>query len=82
MRNDKRKFKSGAFEAIHESAAALHKVGAIDNAAMQEFDAMTVLPQYAPDDGPLSAVQVRQIKAAVPQPAMLRSHRSTLFGKK
>jgi hypothetical protein len=41
MRNDKRKFKSSAFEAIHESAAALHKVGAIDNAAMQEFDAAT-----------------------------------------
>jgi hypothetical protein len=82
MRTDKRKFKSGAFEAIHQSAAALHKVGAIDNAAMREFDAMTVLPQYAPDDGRLSAVQVRQIKAAVSQPAAPRSRRSTLFGTK
>jgi putative transcriptional regulator len=27
----KRKFKSDAFEAIHASASALHKIGAIDN---------------------------------------------------
>jgi hypothetical protein len=49
MRNDKRRFKSSAFEAIHESAAALHKVGAIDNAAMQEFDgaALHASPTHA-----------------------------------
>lgn len=34
----KTKFKSGAFEAIHASAAALHKVGAIDKATMRSFD--------------------------------------------
>lgn len=34
----KRKFKSEAFEAIHSSARALLKVGAIDKATMREFD--------------------------------------------
>jgi putative transcriptional regulator len=34
----KRKFKSDAFEAIHSSASAMHKVGAIDKATMREFD--------------------------------------------
>lgn len=32
------KFKSDAFEAIHSSAAALHRVGAIDKATMRDFD--------------------------------------------
>jgi hypothetical protein len=49
--------------------------------ALREL-AKRVLPQYAPDDGPLSAVQVHQIKAAVPQLATPRSLRSTLFGAK
>jgi putative transcriptional regulator len=35
----KQKFKSDAFEAIHASASALHKVGAIDKQTMKEFDA-------------------------------------------
>ena len=34
----KRKFKSEAFDAIHSSACALLKVGAIDKATMREFD--------------------------------------------
>ncbi|HJS45061.1 MAG TPA: DNA-binding transcriptional regulator [Rhizomicrobium sp.] len=34
----KSKFKSDAFEAIHASASALHKVGAIDKATMRHFD--------------------------------------------
>ncbi len=34
----KRKFKSDAFEAIHSSASALRKVGAIDKATMRDFD--------------------------------------------
>jgi putative transcriptional regulator len=36
---DKRKFKSDAFEAIHSSASAMFRVGAIDQATMREFDA-------------------------------------------
>ncbi|QDQ27619.1 DNA-binding transcriptional regulator [Chitinimonas arctica] len=34
----KQKFKSDAFEAIHSSASALLKVGAIDKATMRTFD--------------------------------------------
>jgi putative transcriptional regulator len=34
----KPKYKSDAFEAIHSSARALLKVGAIDKATMREFD--------------------------------------------
>jgi hypothetical protein len=52
MRNDKRKFKSSAFQAIHESAVALHKIGAIDSAAMEDFDAaalQTSPTRAAPD---------------------------------
>jgi putative transcriptional regulator len=33
-----RKFRSDAFEAIHASASALHRVGAIDKATMRSFD--------------------------------------------
>ncbi len=32
------KFKSDAMEAIHSSAAALHRVGAIDKMTMRSFD--------------------------------------------
>jgi putative transcriptional regulator len=34
----KRRYKSDAFEAIHSSASAMFKVGAIDKATMREFD--------------------------------------------
>jgi putative transcriptional regulator len=34
----KPQFKSGAFEAIHSSATAMFKVGAIDKATMRSFD--------------------------------------------
>jgi putative transcriptional regulator len=33
-----RKYRSDAFEAIHESAQALYSVGAIDKVTMREFD--------------------------------------------
>lgn len=44
----KKKFKSDALEAIHESAAALHSVGAIDKATMRKFDASCLVktPTY------------------------------------
>jgi putative transcriptional regulator len=38
----KPRFKSDAFEAIHASASALHKVGAIDKATMRHFDEASV----------------------------------------
>jgi putative transcriptional regulator len=34
----KRKFKTDAFEAIHTSASAMYKVGAIDKETMRSFD--------------------------------------------
>jgi putative transcriptional regulator len=34
----KRRFKSDAFAAIHSSAAALHRAGAIDKATMKDFE--------------------------------------------
>jgi hypothetical protein len=40
--------------------------------------AVKVLPQYEPDDGPLTAAQVRQIKKRVPQ-GTKRSVRSSLI---
>jgi hypothetical protein len=42
--------------------------------------AVKVLPQYAPDDGPLSAAQLRQIRKSVPKGK--RSVRSSLFSTK
>jgi hypothetical protein len=51
-------------QAIHQ---ALHEL------------AVRVLPQYAPDDGPLTAAQVKQITRRVPQ-GTKRSIRSTLVG--
>jgi putative transcriptional regulator len=46
----KRKFKNDAFEAIHSSAAALHKVGAIEKATMADFDAaaLATIPTIKP----------------------------------
>jgi putative transcriptional regulator len=61
----KRKFKSDALQAAHESAAALRRVGAIDKATMRQFDASCIAqaPAYKP-------VQIKQIRenAHVSQP--------------
>ena len=50
-------------QAIHR---ALHELAA------------RILPQYEPDDGPLNAAQLRQIKKLAP-PGKMRSVRSSLF---
>ncbi len=50
-------------QAIHQ---ALHEL------------AIKILPQYEPDDGALSAAQIRQIKKRVPRTSK-RSVRSSLF---
>jgi putative transcriptional regulator len=44
--------KSDAFAAIHASAKALYKVGAIDKATMRDFDAscLSALPAFTPAD--------------------------------
>jgi putative transcriptional regulator len=61
----KKKFKSDAFEAIHESAMALHSVGAINKATMREFDKACIVktPIYKP-------MQIKKIReeARVSQP--------------
>jgi len=46
----KRRFKTEAFEAIHSSATALYRVGAIDTTTMRSFDAscLTVPPTLKP----------------------------------
>jgi putative transcriptional regulator len=48
--SNKQKFKSDAFEAIHSSADALLKVGAINKATMREFDqsCLTTLVEFDP----------------------------------
>jgi putative transcriptional regulator len=46
----KSKLKGGAFEAIHSSASAMYKVGAIDKATMRSFDAscLAAPPRFRP----------------------------------
>jgi putative transcriptional regulator len=48
----KQSYKSDAFEAIHSSARALYRVGAIDKATMRNFDASCLAspPAYTPKD--------------------------------
>lgn len=53
----KRKFKSEAFEAIHSSATALRKVGAISKRTMRDFDEAAL---SAPD--PLEPAQIKRIR--------------------
>ncbi|RWO01640.1 MAG: DNA-binding transcriptional regulator [Mesorhizobium sp.] len=64
-----RKYKSDAFEAIHSSASALYKVGAIDKATMRSFDAscLTVPPAIEPD-----AIKALREKNHVSQPVFAR----------
>lgn len=65
----KRKFKSDAFEAIHSSASAMFKVGAIDKATMRDFDetCLTVTPAIAP-------AEIKQLRETnhVSQPVFAR----------
>ena len=47
----RKKYKSDAFEAIHQSAAALHKIGVIGKETMREFDSscLTQIHLFSPD---------------------------------
>ncbi|RWO04051.1 MAG: DNA-binding transcriptional regulator [Mesorhizobium sp.] len=64
-----RTYKSDAFEAIHSSARALYKVGAIDKATMRSFDesCLTVPPAIEPD-----AIKALREKNHVSQPVFAR----------
>ncbi|MES2307988.1 MAG: DNA-binding transcriptional regulator [Verrucomicrobiota bacterium] len=53
----RKKFKSDAFEAIHESAAALHKIGAIGKETMREFDVSCLTRIHA-----FSPQQIRKLR--------------------
>lgn len=65
----KSKYKSNAFEAIHQSASALLKVGAIDKTTMRDFDksCLIAMPEIAPE-------QIKEIreKNHVSQPVFAR----------
>jgi putative transcriptional regulator len=65
----RRKYKSDAFEAIHESAAALHRVGAIDAATMRDFDeaCLSVPVPMTPAD-----IKRLRLKLKVSQPVFAR----------
>jgi putative transcriptional regulator len=65
----KPKFKSGAFEAIHSSAASMLKVGAIDRATMRSFDASCLATPP-----PLKPQQIRKLRQRlrVSQPVFAR----------
>ena len=61
----KKKFKTDAFAAIHESALALHGVGAIDKATMRKFDESCIAKTPT-----FEATEIKQIRerAKVSQP--------------
>jgi putative transcriptional regulator len=63
------KFKSDAFEAIHSSAAALHKVGAIDKTTMKRFDesCLTAPPALKPEQ-----IKKLRLRHHVSQPVFAR----------
>ena len=65
----KRKFKSDLSEAIHSSAAALHKVGAVDKATMRHFDASCLAAPAA-----LSPAEIKRLRERnhVSQPVFAR----------
>ncbi|MDD5030213.1 MAG: DNA-binding transcriptional regulator [Rhodoferax sp.] len=65
----KTKFKSDAFAAIHASATALKKIGAIDITTMRQFDASCLATPV-----PLEPMQIKKIRecARVSQPIFAR----------
>ena len=65
----KRAFKSGALEAIHTSASAIYKIGAIDKATMREFDEACLVAPPA-----LEPRQIKQLRESqrVSQPVFAR----------
>jgi putative transcriptional regulator len=65
----KRKFKSDAFEAIHSSASALYKVGAIDKSTMRSFDVSCLATP-----APLKPHQIKKLRERfrVSQPVFAR----------
>ncbi len=65
----KTRYRSDAFEAIHTSAAALLKVGAIEKATMRDFDVSCLTVPV--EIGPLEIKQIRESNH-VSQPVFAR----------
>jgi putative transcriptional regulator len=65
----KREFKSDAFEAIHESASALLRVGAIDKTTMRNFDRASLVVPLS-----IEPSEIRQIRESngISQPVFAR----------
>ena len=65
----KRKFKTAAFEAIHSSASAMYKIGAIDKTTMRSFDESSLATPP-----PLKPQQIRKLRQSlrVSQPVFAR----------
>ena len=65
----KKIFKSEAFAAIHASATALHKVGAIDKATMRDFDlaSLSSAPEFSANE-----IQKLRKRHHVSQPVFAR----------
>ncbi len=65
----KTRFKSDISEAIHTSAAMLHKVGALDKATMRDFDARHLAVPTA-----IEPAEIKQLREAnnVSQPVFAR----------
>ncbi len=65
----KRKYKNEAFEAIHSSASAMFRVGAIDKATMRTFDKACLI---APRE--IAPTQIKRIRESqrVSQPVFAR----------
>ena len=49
---DKKRYKSEAFAAVHETMDALHRIGAISKKTMRDFDAACLMdtPAMTPED--------------------------------
>jgi len=67
--SEARKYKSDAFEAIHGSASALYKVGAIDKTTMRSFDEGCLASPAAFDPDEIKALRE---KNHVSQPVFAR----------
>jgi putative transcriptional regulator len=65
----RRKYKTAAFEAIHSSARALRRVGAISKATMRDFDASCLALPPKMEPGQIKRLRERQ---RVSQPVFAR----------
>ena len=57
MATTRTKAGSGILASVHETAAGLHRVGALDKATMREFDALCLTPVQ-----PLSPEEIRALR--------------------